>query len=249
MYVNVKIHVVKSIGMNKTEKVSDDCWEYITTVRTVFTSAKQGAYFFLAKGKNLDRYKFKNLHKYFKALEVSEVVMTPNAFMNDEVWLEIIPKLCKSIRRQEILWDHPDLWVLLSLDGFTSHVNALNAHEIFAEFKIMVIKEEGDTSHVCQSYDQQVAKDDKTHMRAALNMLYPFLVQSMDQWYSIAISINAQNCIKKESCIDSFKKVNMHPHTRSTFDVWTRKLDGRVFLISNIFFEKRTNIYYAMPAC
>ena len=90
------------------------------------------------------------------------------------------------------------LGVLLSLDGFTSHVNVLNAHEIFAEFKIMVIKEEGYTSHVCQAYDQQVAKDYTTHMRAALNMINPVIGQSMDQWYLIAIGINAHNCIKKE---------------------------------------------------
>ena len=62
--------------------------------------------------------------------------------MNDEVWLEIIYKLYKLIRRQEIIQDHPYWWVLLSLDGFNFHVNDLNAHEIFPEFKIMVIKEE-----------------------------------------------------------------------------------------------------------
>ena len=73
------------------------------------------------------------------------------------------------------------LGVLLSLDGFTSHVNVLNAHEIFAEFKIMVIKEEGDTSHVCQAYDQQVAKDDKTNMHADFNMLKPVIGKSMYQ--------------------------------------------------------------------
>ena len=188
----------------------------------------------------MDRYKLKNLHKYFKAPEGSEVVMTPNAFMNDKAWLEIITKLCKSIWRQEIIRDHPDWWVLLSLDGFTSHVKVLNAHEIFSELIIMVIKEEGNTSHVCQAYDKQVSKDDKTHMRAALNMINPVLVQSMDQCYLIAISINAQNCIKKNSRIDSFKKANMHPHTRSTFDVRIRKLDYRGFLSSEKFFEDRS---------
>ena len=35
----------------------------------------------------MDRYKFKNLHKDLKAPEGSEVVMTPNAFMNDEEWM------------------------------------------------------------------------------------------------------------------------------------------------------------------
>ena len=108
MSANGKIYVVASIGKNKTEKISDDFWESITTVRTGFASGQQGAYLFLEKVKNLDRYKFKNLHKNFKAPEGSEVVMTPNAFINDEAWLEIIPKLCKSIQRQEIIWDHPD---------------------------------------------------------------------------------------------------------------------------------------------
>ena len=65
----------------------------------------------------------------------------------------------------------------------------------------------------------------------------------------IAIAINAQNCIDKDSWIDSFKKVNMHPHTRSNFDVWIGKLEGRGFISTKKFFEKRNNIYDAMPAC
>ena len=177
MFANGKIYVMASKGKNKTDKISDDFRESITAVRTGFASSQQGAYFFLENGKNLDGYKFQNLHKDSKSPEGSEVVMTPNAFMNDESWPEIIPKFCKSIQKKEITWDHTDWWVLLSLDGFTSHVNALNAHEIFAEFKIMVIKEEGDTSHVCQAYDKQVAKDDKMHMRADLNMLNTVLNQ------------------------------------------------------------------------
>ena len=89
----------------------------------------------------MNRYKFQNLHKYFKATEGYEVVMTPNVFMNDKAWLEIIPKFYRLIRIQEIIRGYPEWWVLLSLDGFTSHVNVLNSHDIFAEFKIMVIKE------------------------------------------------------------------------------------------------------------
>ena len=105
-----------------------------------------------------------------------------------------------------------------------------------------------DTSHVCQAYDQQVEKYDKTHIRAALNMLNPVLGQSMDQCYLIAIAINDQHCIKKESWIDSFKNVNMHPHTRSNFDVWIRKLDDSGFISAEKFFENRTTLYDAMPA-
>ena len=81
---NGNVYVVASSRKNKTEKISDDCQEYITTVRTVFAPGQQGAYFFISRVKNLDKYTFKNLHKYFKAPEVSEVVMDPNAFTNDE---------------------------------------------------------------------------------------------------------------------------------------------------------------------
>ena len=61
--------------------------------------------------------------------------------------------------------------------------------------------------------------------------------------------INAQNCIKKESWIESFKKVNMHPHTRSTSDVRIRKLDDCGFISAGKFFENRTTFYDAMPEC
>ena len=87
MSVNGKIYVVASSGKNKTEKISDNFLESITTVRTGFTSGQQWEFFFLAKGKNLDRYTFQNLHKDFRAPDGSEVFMTPNAFMNDEARL------------------------------------------------------------------------------------------------------------------------------------------------------------------
>ena len=108
--------------------------------------------------------------------------MTTDEFINDEVFLDIISILCTSIRRQESIWDHPDWQVLLSLDGFTSHVNVLNAHEIFKVFKIMAIKQEGDTSHVFQAYGQQVERYDKMHVRTAHNILNPIIGQIMDKW-------------------------------------------------------------------
>jgi len=196
MSANGKILVVASAAKIKTEKISDDCRESITTIRTGFTSGHQAAYYFLAKGKEL-RTKFKNISRHFKAPEGSEVIMTPNAFMTDDAWLQMVPKLCKSIRNMEVIRDHPDWWVLLSLNGFGSHVNVFEAHDFFAKEKILVIKEEGDTSHVNQAYDQQVAKDDKTFMRTAVEALNPVLRQKMDQWYLIVIAIHAQNCIEK----------------------------------------------------
>ena len=103
--------------------------------------------------------------------------------------------------------------MLLSLDGFGLFFNVQRSHEIFAAHKILVMKEEVDTSHVNQAYDQRVAKTDKMYMRSALQAVAPTVGRSMNQWILITIANDAQICIKKEVWIDSLKKVNMHPHT------------------------------------
>ncbi len=56
--------------------------------------------------------------------------------------------------------DHPNWWVVLSYDGYGSHLQN-DALEVFAAEKNLVMKEEGDTSQVSQAYDQMVAKSNK----------------------------------------------------------------------------------------
>ena len=177
------------------------------------------------------------------------MIMTPSAYMIDDAWLELLSHLCKSIRGINVIKEHQHCWVLLSLGGFGSHVSVKRAHEIFAAHKILVMKEEADTSHVNQAYNQRVAKSEKMYMRSALQAVAPTVGRSMNQWILIAIAIDAQNVIKKEVWIDSFKKVNMHPHTRVSFDKWLEVLDKRGFLSAEQFFDNRNSLYDAMPAC
>ena len=107
--------------------------------------------------------------------------MTSNSFITDKAWLKIVPTLCKSIHNQEVIQDHPYWWVLLSLYSFVSHVNLPKSHEIIARYKIIIIKEEGNTYHVNQAYDQQVEKYNKKLMRAAVDALSTDLGIKMDQ--------------------------------------------------------------------
>ena len=94
----------------------------------------------MGKGKKLDRRTFKNLQTFCDASEDSAVIMTPNAFIINEAWLEIIPKLCKVIHNMDVIRDHPYWWVVLSIDGFRLHVKFLETHRIFAGSKIYVVK-------------------------------------------------------------------------------------------------------------
>ena len=84
--------------------------------------------------------------------------MTPNAYTTDEVYLDFVEDYCKAIRSMPIIRDYPHWYFGVSLDGFGSHCNVHAANEIFAKYKILVVKEEGDTSHTNQAYDQDVAK-------------------------------------------------------------------------------------------
>ena len=81
------------------------------------------------------------------------------AYMTDAAWRKICPWMCKGIRAMECIREHPELWVVLSLDGYGSHLDA-ESLLVFHAHKILVLKEEGDTSQVSQAYDQDVAKHD-----------------------------------------------------------------------------------------
>ncbi len=53
-------------------------------------------------------------------------------------------------------------WIITKLlDGFKSHKNALQAHKICADQLIVTLKEESNSSHVNQGYNQLTAKNDK----------------------------------------------------------------------------------------
>ena len=108
-----------------------------------------------------------------------------------------------------VIRENPCWWVFLSLDRYGSHVNVTKALEILSAHKIRFMKEEGDTYHVNQAYDQFVAKKYKQHIHTQLNTVCSYLLAAMDQWIIISISTNAQNQVKKETWIASFRRLNM----------------------------------------
>jgi hypothetical protein len=172
--------------------------------------------------------------------------MTPSAFITDSVYAEIAPQLADGIRKMHRICEHPEGWVVVCLDGFGSHVNVHKAQEAFFQRNIMILKEEGDTSHVNQAYDQSVAKNDKGEMRANLDSIRPHIGVRLDQWYLITIAIEALKKIKPAVWVESFKKDNLHPQHRVTFDVWLKKIDSKLF--SGEFFASRNSLFDAMPA-
>jgi len=77
--------------------------------------------------------------------------------MMDETYLSLVPEFAKGMRSMPVVKDHPHWWMTITCDGFGSHLID-KANELFAKHKIQIVKEEGDTSQVNQSHDQNVTK-------------------------------------------------------------------------------------------
>ena len=76
----------------------------------------------------------------------------------------------------------------ITLGGFGSHFEG-DAFRVFADHKILIVKEEGDTWQVCQDYDNKVAKRDKYHNRDTLNVIRCDM-PCIEQWTLIIVANN-----------------------------------------------------------
>ena len=161
------------------------------------------------------------------AVKGSTVVMTANGFMTEAAWIEMAPSIAAGIRAMPVICDHPDWWVVKIIDGFGAHTSSLKAMEIYNDHKIILLKEEGDTSQVCQAYDQEVAKADKRSMRDSLAFLRrttSITKGVIDGWQLIPVALAACRELEPDTWVHSFKKVNLHPHFRVDFPTWCARI-------------------------
>jgi hypothetical protein len=142
--------------------------------------------------------------------------------------------------------DHPDWWVILTLDGFSSHLTVATALQVFHDHKIMIVKEEGDTSAVNQPYDQNVAKSDKRRIREFLDLVR--LSRPMiDQSALVVVCVKALQKVSKQMWISSFTKVNLHPDHRISFIEWIKKIDEKIEVGEHFFSKCNNSCFLAMP--
>ncbi len=243
------LHVIRSAARKKQEKNTSDSRQSKTVVQVGSVAGMEGWRIFLAKGKELTTESMhkNNFARIHKAPTGSYVMMTPNADMTNKAWMEINPSLCDGIRAMEGIKNHPGLWIVLSLDRFGSHLVGKSL-ELFAGHKILVIKEEGDTSQVSQAYKQLVARSHKKITRALLDG-YRFHAKGVINQFQIILIINAAlNGTDPMSWLKSFVQVNMCPLKHVVlFPTWVKNHKATV-LAADRFFTNRSNLFDAMPA-
>jgi hypothetical protein len=213
----------------------------ITVYRCGSAAGVTGPTGFLPPGKNSKTGYTDTFLRTHGAAVGSTIVMTPTGYMTEDAWVEMAPSMCAGIRAMPIICDRPDWWVLKIIDGFGPHTSSLRAMEIYSESKILLLKEEGDTSHVCQAYDQMVAKDDKRSMRACLAYLRAsskITKGVVDGWGLIHVGLAAVRELEPDSWVKSFKRVNLNPHHRVSFADWCVHIES--FLVGGQSFKKKS---------
>ena len=134
------IKIVASGSKKKTEKNCYGCCESVTIFIEGNCFGNHGPFIFYIKGKHGWVKKFPELDSEKSMPPHSHVVPSTNAYMDDEVYLGIFPKLCKEVCDIPVVRDHKGWWCVWIQDIYASHVNVHISHEIFMEHKIMIVE-------------------------------------------------------------------------------------------------------------
>jgi hypothetical protein len=222
--------VVKIIGdseKKKHEKTNQDSRNSITSYRVGSCFGDNGPTAFLMSGKKIRQgYTPKFLVEH-GAARGSSIQMTKTGFMTEEAWVAIAPSQAAGIRAMAGIADNPEWWCLKIIDGFGPHTSSPVAMKIYADAKILLLKEEADSSHVNQSYDQEVARNDKRVGRACLELVRRNKTIGggiVDQWGLVHVGLACVRECTPEIWQTSFRRVNLDPKTRLSFAAWCEKI-------------------------
>ena len=239
--------VIACASKTKHEKETDNSRVSVTAVHCGNAAGRSGPTFVLLKGKTpqdgfTDKFMTDN-----GAAAGSQCIMTPNAFMTNDTWDQLAHALGRGIREMHTIKDHKTWWVRMTADGFGSHKFTLGAQEILREYRILLIIEEGDSSHVNQPFDRQVAKSGKASMGDTLELLRTSkaLGPVLSQWALVHVVLAALRNIASGPLLQSpwytsFKATNLNPKLRIPFPAWCEKIKG--FLTAGSDFEKEVDI-------
>jgi hypothetical protein len=114
----------------KQEKLLQDCRCSITVVRTGTVAGTTGPTMFLLKGTKCCKYFNDDYLLRYGMAPGSKAIMTKNAYMTDEAWLEASKSIVAGYRNLPHIKENEDWYNTELLDGFKSHENVLNAHKL-----------------------------------------------------------------------------------------------------------------------
>jgi hypothetical protein len=146
--------------------------------------------------------------------------MMENAFMTVDAWEKMTPRGIEGLRKiNTYVAVNPQWWLLEIFHGFSDHLSH-KANQERLDANILSLKEDGDTSHLCQAYNKHVTKGYKAAKARILSFMRSgsrVTKTIIDQWSLINIGMYAVRDTKPECWTASFNACNLDPHTRVLF--------------------------------
>jgi hypothetical protein len=244
------VSVIGDKQKKKHEKRSADSRVSITLYRTGTAGGTTGPTAFLPAGVKRAMGFTDAFLEDHGAAKGSTIVMTETGFMTEKAWIAVTKKQIEGIRALPYVKNNPEWWALKVVDGFGAHVSSPEAMQMYWDAKIILLKEEADSSHVNQAFDKFVAKEDKINMRDLLSLLRRTTSVTkgvVDQWGLVHVGLAAVRMCVPRIWISSFKAVNLHPHFRVPFAVWCKRIES--FLEGGQTFkaEEPLDLYAMLP--
>ena len=162
------MRIIGEFGKRKHENMSGYCHASAKMCCTGTAGGSNTPTVFLMEGKNR-RSDFSDEYLAESGCAVgSTIKMTEKAFMKEEAWLKMTPKLIEGYLSIPYVKDNPQWYVIDIFDGFGAHCMNHAALEMRLEANIISIKEEGGSSSANQAYDKEVENTDKRVQRQIL---------------------------------------------------------------------------------
>jgi hypothetical protein len=145
--------------------------------------------------------------------------MNAKGRMTHASWITAVTFIARGLRALPVVRDHPLWWFRLHLDGLKSHEAVYKANEIFFLFRILLVIERSNSSHVNQAYDKDPARVSKDTMRtfipAVRDTLGYIVGHEMDQWALLKVVAGCERYITEEAWVRCVVGC-CFPHHRST---------------------------------
>ena len=178
------------------------------------------------------------------ASDGSTFSITNNGYMTLEAWEGIKRNMAKGIIKLPIIWDSPyNWWVLNFFNGLVPHTSSLKSINTYKKYKVLMLKEEGNTSHVCQIYDQDYANQDKYRFRYdtyVLRLWIPETRGTLNYWCLVNVGLQAVRILPRKSWVYSFNRINLYPKHRVSFSQWWNCIKS--FLQGWYYFKQDTTL-------
>jgi hypothetical protein len=252
---NRGVKVIGATNRKKDKKKSADCRSSISLYRTGAVAGDTGPKIFLMKGKT-KRHGFTEHYLRSNGCAIgSTVIMTENLFMIVDAWERMTPNIILGLRNiDKYVVANPQWWVLEIFDGFGAHLLSYKGNEERFAANIFSLKEEVDTSHVCQAYDKHVAKDDTAAKSLSLSFLRTgFKVSNLliDQWSLVRVGMFVVRDTTCECWTQSFDSCNLDPCTGVSFGEWCERIGhflqgGESFVLETFNTNSEAYHVYAM---